>query len=153
MIRAYRPTDLEELLGVWARASAVAHPFLDQDFLERERRKIPDVYLPQAETWVWESEGRVVGFVSLLEQEVGALFVDPALHRLGIGRALVERARAARGALEVEVFEQNAMGRAFYAALGFEPVHVEVHAPTGFAMVRLRLAERDPMRPSLGADG
>ena len=47
VIRTYRPADLEELLGVWARASAVAHPFLDQDFLERERRKIPDVYLPQ----------------------------------------------------------------------------------------------------------
>ena len=152
MIRTYRPADLEELLGVWARASAVAHPFLDQDFRERERRKIPDVYLPQAETWVWEADGRVVGFISLLENEIGALFVAPDLHRSGIGRALVERARALRGALEVEVFEKNALGRAFYDALGFELVHREVHDPTGFVMVRLRLAEGDATGPIRDAD-
>ena len=83
MIREYRPTDTEAMLAVWARASAVAHPFLSPEFLEAERRNIPEVY---------------VGFLSLLGNEVGAVFVDPDLHRSGIGRALMDRARLAGGA-------------------------------------------------------
>lgn len=134
------------MLDVWARASALAHPFLGQDFLELERRNIPDVYLPKAETWVWEADGRVVGFLSLLGNEVGALFVDPQFHRSGIGRALIDQARALRGELEVEVFERNFLGRTFYAKVGFELIHQKVHDQTGFEILRLRLAAEDPLR-------
>lgn len=139
MIRRYRPADCEDVLEVWARASALAHPFLGEEFLEKERHDIPNVYLPNAETWVWVVDERVVGFLSLLGNEVGAIFVHPALHRSGIGRALMDRATALRGELEVEVFERNPMGRAFYEKLGFEPMHQKVHDPTGFALLRLRL--------------
>ena len=140
MIRKYQPQDCEKLLNVWDRASAQAHPFLSQAFLDLERRNIPEVYLPRAETWVWEAEGRVVGFVSLLGNEVGALFVDPAFQRSGIGRALIDRARALRGELEVEVFEKNLPGRAFYARLGFALIYRKSHDQTGFKLLRLRLA-------------
>ncbi len=140
VIREYRPPDCEDVLNVWARASAVAHPFLGREFLEQERRDIPRVYLPQAETWVWEAGGHVIGFISLLGNEVGALFVDPDHHRAGIGRALLGRARALRGELEVEVFEQNRLGRAFYDGMGFELVQRKIHDATGFELLRLRLA-------------
>jgi putative acetyltransferase len=126
-------------MRVWAAASAVAHPFLSEEFLERERHEIPNVHLPNAETWVWEASGRVVGFIALLGNEVGAIFVDPTVHRSGIGRALMDRARASRGELEVEVFKANTIGRAFYASYGFEPMREAVHGPTGLEILRLRL--------------
>jgi putative acetyltransferase len=88
------------------------------------------------------ADGRVVGFISLLGNEIGAIFVDPGFHRSGIGHALVRHAQALRGELEVEVFERNLLGRAFYAKLGFEPVHQKVHEPTGFEIIRLRLATK-----------
>jgi putative acetyltransferase len=116
----------------------LAHPFLSQDFLELERHNIANVYLPKAESWVWQADGHVVGFVSLLGNEVGAIFVDPEFHRSGIGLALMDRAQALRGELEVEVFERNLPGRAFYAKLGFELVHQKVHTQTGFEVMRLR---------------
>jgi len=104
-----------------------------------ERHNIRHVYLPAAETWIWESDGRVVGFISLLESEVGGLFVDPDFQRAGIGQALVDHARGLRGALEVEVFEKNGMARAFYEKLGFEVMHHKVHNETGLELIRLRL--------------
>lgn len=140
MIRQYQPADCNDVLYVWERASALAHPFLSQEFLELERHNIPNVHLPQAETWVWETDGRVVGFIALLGNEVGALFVDPAFHRRGIGRALLDQVRSLRGELEVEVFERNLLGRAFYAKVGFELLRQEVHQETGFPVLRLRLA-------------
>lgn len=80
MIRAYQSTDLEELVCVWEAASALAHPFLPREFMELERKDIAHVHLPHADTWVWDVDGRVVGFVALLGREVGALFVDPRFH-------------------------------------------------------------------------
>lgn len=151
MIRAYRPADCEDVLGVWARASALAHPFLGREFLEQERRNIPELYLPNAQTWVWDADGCVVGFMSLLGNEVGALFVDPPFHRRGIGRALLERAQALRGELEVEVFERNRLGRAFYAKVGFELKARKTHPETGFDILRLRLARDGPPRPGASA--
>ena len=33
MIRPYQARDLDELLDVWEQASRLAHPFLDDDFI------------------------------------------------------------------------------------------------------------------------
>lgn len=140
MIRPYRPPDQDAVLAVWAAASARAHPFLDAAFLRAERAAIRDTFLPTATTWVWTDEARVLGFVSVMEDEIGGLFVAPEAQRRGIGRALVgevQRARPGR-ALELEVFAANAGARAFYAACGFCEVAQAVHAATGQATLRMR---------------
>lgn len=139
MIRVYRVEDLDELLAVWDRASRLAHPFLDEQFLQQERVNIAAVWLSQAETWVYVRDAKVVGFVSLLGKEVGGLFVDPDLHGLGIGRALMDHARTLRPSLEVEVFEANRIGRRFYEQYGFEMVHHLVNEETGQPVLRMRL--------------
>jgi len=153
VIRRYRSEDLEDVVTVWAAASAVAHPFLSAEFLALERHNIANVYLPDAETWVWEPEGQVVGFVSLLGNEVGALFVDPKFHRRGIGRALMDHALELRRELEVEVFTENVIGRAFYARYGFELMQRKVHDQTGLELMRLRLEANTPVQPTGAAGG
>jgi len=139
MIRAYRSGDCDAVLKVWAAASAVAHPFLTDEFLATERRNIADLHLTVAETWVWEVGGRVAGFIALMGNEVGGLFVHPELHGRGIGRALMDHARGLHEELEVEVFKDNTMGRAFYKAYGFVELREEVHEDTGLAVIRLEL--------------
>jgi len=146
VIRPYTPSDCEGLLDVWAHAAARAHAFLPRAFLEAERVNIPKVYLPVAESWVWDEDGRVVAFMSLLGNEIGALFVDFRFQQRGIGRALVRHAQARCGALEVDVFERNHQGRAFYARLGFEQLSRSTHDQTGFEVLRLTLAA-DPHQP------
>ena len=139
MIREYKEQDLDDLLSVWATASEIAHPFLTKEFLALERENIPKVYLPKAETWVSEEDGCVIGFISLLGNEVGAIFVHPKYHRKGIGRELMNKARELRGELYVEVFAANTIGRKFYAKYGFELIEEKVHEQTGLELIRLRL--------------
>ncbi len=138
MIRDYRESDVEGVLDVWYRASQVAHPFLSEDFLDRERERIRSQHMPMARSWVFEEDGRVVGFIALLGSEVGAVFVDPNRHGRGIGTALVDVASELHETLELEVFEANTLGRAFYARYGFVPVGRHVHAETGQPALRLR---------------
>ena len=146
MIRPYDDGDLEQLLDVWHRASLLAHSFLSQDFLENERQQIIELWLPIAETTVYEAEGRVVGFLSLIGNEVGAIFVDPDRRGRGVGRALMDVARGSRPFLELNVFEANSIGRRFYDAYGFEVVGRHMDQAAGQPELRLRLSEApDPL--------
>lgn len=139
MIRSYDERDVHDLLDVWYRASLVGHPFLPEAFLEKERAEIVERWLPAADTTVYEVDGRVVGFLSLIDNEVGAIFVDPDLHGRGIGRALMDDARERRPYLELTVFEANEVGRRFYETYGFAFVERRVEESTGEPELRLRL--------------
>ena len=59
IIRQYCELDLNDILSSWENASKLAHPFLTREFLNKERYNIPNVYLPNADTWVAEISGRV----------------------------------------------------------------------------------------------
>ena len=130
--------DLDQLRGVWYRSSLEAHPFLSQEFFEQELLNIPKAYVPMAEMWIHEEEGRVTGLIALVGDEVGALFVDPAFQSRGTGRALLDLARRQRDFLELEVFKANTKGRAFYARYGFHEIGESIDAETGHPVLRLR---------------
>ena len=137
-IRQYRDEDQEDVLSSWENASKVAHPFLTTEFLDTERYNIPNIYLPNADTWVSEHNGKVIGFIALLGNEVGAIFVQPEFHGTGAGRALMNKAQELHGDLEVEVFEANPIGRKFYSRYGFKLLVEKTHEETGNKLLRLR---------------
>ena len=138
MIRPYRASDLSALLDVWYRASRLAHPFLEEEFLREESGRIETVYLPEADTWIYVHAANVAGFVALIGNEIGGLFVDPELHGRGIGRALVDHTLTIQPELELDVFEANTIGRRFYDRYGFEIIGRHTHEETGNPVLRLR---------------
>jgi len=140
-IRQYKESDLHGVLSSWENASKVAHSFLSQSFLKQERYNIPNVYLPNTDTWVADIDGRTVGFIALMGGEVGAIFVEPEFHGCGIGFALMNKARALNNCLEVEVFKANAIGRKFYSNYGFRPLLEKLHAETGEQIIRLQFSD------------
>lgn len=136
-IRPYQDHDLSDLLAVWESASKLAHPFLTAEHLQQVRQDIPNVYIPNAETWIVNDGDKLIGFIALIGAEVGALFVDPGVHGRGFGKALMDRASSLRSHLEVEVFKDNAIGRRFYDRYGFEFQHEKIHEETGNMVLRL----------------
>ncbi|HEY9879202.1 MAG TPA: GNAT family N-acetyltransferase [Leptolyngbyaceae cyanobacterium] len=137
-IRPYRPSDQTELLDVWFRAASIAHSFLPAEHFDQERITIASQYLPVAETWVYEHQEKVFGFISLLDQSVGGFFVDPAMQGQGLGRALMNHAVQMKSCLDVEVFEQNMIGRRFYKNYGFTETGHTYHLETGTKLVQMR---------------
>jgi len=137
MIRKYRESDYEALIELWFAASQVATPFLSDEFLAEERDKIRKIYLPKAETWVFETEDTVAGFIALIGNEVGAIFVHPKLQGRGIGRALMDHAAGLQDSLYLDVFKENAVGCRFYDRYGFRFEREHVHEQTGHAQMRL----------------
>lgn|GEM_PF-252903 len=137
-LRKYESTDLEAVLSSWENATRIAHPFFTEEFLDQERHNIPEMYLPNAETWVAENAQSVVGFFALIGNEVGAIFVDPDFQGQGIGTLLIDKACELRGDLEVEVFAENRVGRPFYEKYGFVPLSESIHEATGKKLLRLQ---------------
>ena len=142
MIRKYQDDDTDAIIDVWFKATRLAHPFLSEDFLAEEVQNIRKIYLPNTETWVLEDGGHLVGFISLIHHgrgdiEVGAIFLDPARHGCGLGKALMDRAVTLHRRLKVDVFKDNKIGRRFYDGYGFIFSHEYVFERTGDAVLQL----------------
>ncbi|HPQ67934.1 MAG TPA: GNAT family N-acetyltransferase [bacterium] len=126
MIRDYRDEDLGRVMDIWLAASRVGHPFLSEEQLAKDRQEIIEHAIPEARQWLYENEGEIVGFIALIGEHIGGLFVDPAYHRQGIGRALVNHARGMYERLTVNVFRDNRNGIAFYEGVGFAFVREQI---------------------------
>jgi putative acetyltransferase len=96
VIRPYTDEDLADVLDVWYLASSVSHSFLSDDFFDTERQQIADQWLPASETSVFETDGRLVGSVSMIGNEVGGIFVTPEYQSRGVGGVLLDHVAASR---------------------------------------------------------
>jgi len=120
MIRKWTAKSLDPVLTLWLESTTFAHPFIDEQYWHDSFALVRDVYLPAAQTWVWEENDTLLGFISVMDNQfVGALFVAPqALHR-GIGSALLNEVKQRYPMLSLEVYQKNGRAVNFYHALGF----------------------------------
>ena len=139
MIRKHTPDDAATILDIWYQASKLAHPFLDDAFAEQVKTAMRDMYIPNSETWVYEENNTVLGFISMMGNEIGGLFVLPNNQGKGIGTQLVNFIKPSHESLEVEVFDKNSIGRAFYDKYGFKQIHNYFHKESNQDVLRLKL--------------
>ena len=139
MIRKHTPNDLNTILDIWYKSSTLAHSFLDDAFVEQVKTAMRDMYIPNSETWVYEIDNILLGFISMMDNEIGGLFVLPNQHSKGIGTQLVNYIKPMHTTLEVEVFENNAIGRAFYKKYGFTENSQYFHEESQQNVLRLKL--------------
>ncbi|MBL4781842.1 MAG: GNAT family N-acetyltransferase [Porticoccaceae bacterium] len=138
LVREYRNSDLAAVLSSWETATRLAHPFMTDEFIAQERINVAEVYMPNTDTWVVDIDGNVEGFISLMGNEVGAIFLDPKHHGMGAGKVLMDKAQELHGDLEVQVFKENSIGRKFYSRYGFKHLGAKMHEPTGQQVLRLK---------------
>ncbi|SHO54568.1 N-acetyltransferase [Vibrio quintilis] len=119
MIRQFTPTDTDTILDIWLTASIQAHDFVDAGFWISQTDNMRDIYLPMAETWVYEQYSDILGFCSLYEQTLAALFVAPAHQHSGIGTQLINHAKKQQDALSLSVYKRNTSSTGFYLSQGF----------------------------------
>jgi len=120
MIRKWQNNDRSPLLALWLESTIYAHPFIEESYWHESEPLVRDVYFPAAYTWVWEEEGKVKGFISVMNQRfIGALFVAPDSIGHGIGRALLAFICDRYPDLSLEVYQKNSRAVNFYHAQGF----------------------------------
>ena len=121
--------DFDRLAAVWEAAVRATHHFLTEDDIAFYRPLVRDQYLSQVELFLArDGNGLAVAFAGVVPSaatgqntaaKLAMLFVDPACHGKGMGRALVRHAAARYGDLDVDVNEQNPGAVSFYEKCGF----------------------------------
>ena len=140
--KASENVNFDELVAIWEKAVRATHFFLNEEKILFYRELIRSSYLQTVElVLAYDETGALTGFMGLLPPadgsavnggaaspvgprpaKVAMLFVDPRRHGQGTGRALLCVAEETRGALNVDVNEQNPGACRFYEKCGFRRV-------------------------------
>lgn len=146
-LRPYSHADLAACMRIWRHSSDHAHAFLGEAALDADEILVRTHYFPNADITVAEADGRIAGFIALAGTFVGGLFVDPELHRLGVGSRLLKHAENCHGPLTLEVYIANAMACTFYRALGYQEILCRTVDDSGrpYPLIRMR-SDRAPGR-------
>ncbi|MGZ9811360.1 N-acetyltransferase family protein [Pseudoroseicyclus sp. H15] len=115
-LRPATPDDapaMAAILGAWVRDT----PWMPRLHSAEEDRAFCDRLVEEAEVLV--TGDPVEGFLTLKGDEIGSLYVSREARGRGLGRALLEAAKARRRRLTLWTFQANDRARAFYRREGF----------------------------------
>ena len=121
IIRDGSRTDDEPLTALYLRSRTAAMPWLVSPHDEPGTRWwIEHVVLAKQRVWVAQSSEGPLGFAALAGRWLEQLDVDPEAQARGVGRALLDAAKAHNPeGLTLHVFTRNIRARRFYEAAGF----------------------------------
>ena len=136
-IRPFTKEDTQAVMNLWYDTTVYDQDFIPRAFWDAVRPQVTEHYLPASDTWVaCDEKGAILGFISLLEDLIGALFVRRDCQSRGIGQALIIHAAGYRSSLCVEVYEKNQRAIAFYCRCGFVETNRFTQEETGERVIR-----------------
>ena len=133
MIRKFREEDLTKVMTIWTKGNFEAHPFIDKDYWLLNYNKVKDEYLKKSETYLYETNDEIKGFISILNNEyIGAKKKKREYQRQGIGRKLINfvKEKEKYDKLILHVYEKNINAILFYTALGFKNKKIQIDEKT-----------------------
>ena len=132
MIRNFKNSDIEKIMDIWLKSSIKGHEFISKEYWENNYNTVKKVYIPMAETFVYEDKGIIRGFISVINNEfIGALFVDINYQNKGIGKSLINYAMDKYKNLNLAVYKENEKAVKFYLSRGFEIMKEQENEDSG----------------------
>lgn len=134
MIRKYTKEDLEQVMKIWLETNVEAHAFIPKAYWEGRYEMVKETVASSLESevqiFVAEDEGKIKGFIGLLDGYIEGLFVNKEWQKKGIGYQLVEHAKKDYTELSLKVYEKNEKAIAFYKRQGFEVIEQDYEEAT-----------------------
>ncbi|MBT2757644.1 N-acetyltransferase [Mesobacillus foraminis] len=118
-IRTVKNTEVHKLVEIWYEGSLIAHDFIDKDYWKSQQTEMEEKYIPMSETYVVSNEKDVVGFVSMMDNYLAALFIDLKHQGGGYGKGLLDFIKRQRENIQLKVYKRNKKAVNFYLKNGF----------------------------------
>ena len=118
-IRVNKKTEINKLIEIWYEGSLIAHDFIDTNYWKSQRKEMKEKYLPMSETYVISNEKEVVGFISMVDNYLAALFIDVKHQDEGYGKRLLNFIKGRRENIQLKVYKKNKKAVNFYLRNGF----------------------------------
>ena len=113
-IRESHKADVNYLVDIWYEASLDSHDFISPDYWRKQQGVMKEKYLPLSETYVISEGNGIVGFVSLVDDYLAALFIDVNVQGEGYGKALLNFVKDQRDFIQLTVYKKNQNAVDFY---------------------------------------
>lgn len=142
MIRKLNVTDLDRVMEIWLDSNIEAHDFVARDYWEKNAPTVREQLL-QAEVYVFESYGDILGFVGLQDDYLAGIFVDKNFRSEGVGKELLDFVKAVHTKLTLGVYEKNPRAVRFYEREGFTVKSKSRDGETGEVEYTMTWSEND----------
>jgi GNAT superfamily N-acetyltransferase len=139
-IRRFHPRDLDGAARAANAACWQAYAIFGYDYpVARTRSRLKEALAEGQDFWIPEIDGIVAGVLTLLPNFIDKLFLAPQWQGLGIGSALIAKAKALfPDCLELHCAQLNSSACRFYERHGFTACEHRIYAPMGVADIVYR---------------
>ncbi len=118
-IEPFNTKYLADVISLWEESSRIAHPFISEIKRQQEKNEIENYLTEVANSYLYWNNEELCGFISMINETIGGLFIKPCYQGKGIGRALIDYVSKDFESLSVEVFKKNKGAIEFYRKCGF----------------------------------
>lgn len=130
MIRMFDACDLNQVMELWLNGNIEAHDFIPRNYWESNAPMVREQLL-QAEIYVYETDGKILGFVGLQGDYLAGIFVDRHARSMGIGGQLIHYVQKIRRTLTLNAYRKNQRAMEFYLREGFSVLSEDIDEATG----------------------
>lgn len=119
IIRKYQHTVIDVLVDIWYKTSVKAHYFIREEYWKSQIKEMKENYIPMSETYVVTRDLKIIGFISMLDNYLAALFIDIEYQGNGAGKKLLTFIKERRNIIQLKVYKENISAVQFYSRNGF----------------------------------
>lgn len=131
MIRNLKNDDIDIVMELWKDSTIEAQNFIPDSYWLENYDNVKNNYLPNSDTYVYEEDGEIKGFVSLIENIfIGGLFIRVDSQREGIGSVILDFLKERNYKLQLTVYDKNVRAMKFYLKSGFKILNTEIDKKT-----------------------
>ena len=130
MIREFRILDTEQVMNLWLTGNEDAHSFVPNEYWHSHYSEVQEAIL-QANVFVYDTDGKIQGFIGMMNEYIAGIFVDKSSRSHGIGTQLLNYVKQKYDNLSLEVYTKNTRAVSFYLKENFSILSETIDEDTG----------------------
>ena len=130
MIREFRISDTEQVMHLWLTGNEDAHSFIPNEYWHLHYSEVQEAIL-QANVFVYDTDGKIQGFIGMMNEYIAGIFVDKSSRSHGIGTQLLNYVKQKYDNLSLEVYTKNTRAVSFYLKENFSILSETIDEDTG----------------------
>lgn len=130
MIRKIKEEDLTNVMTIWVKGNFKTNSFIEKDYWLEIYNQTKVDFLENFKTYVYAENDEILGFISIYDNEIKALYVKEEHRGKGIGGKLINYCRdnlEENTEVFVKVFEKNMNSIIFFSKRQFKNSKIQLN--------------------------
>lgn len=130
MIRKIKEEDLTNVMTIWVKGNFKANSFIEKDYWLEIYNQTKIDFLENYKTYVYVENDEILGFISICDNEIKAIYVKEEKRGNGIGTKLLNHCRdnlEENTEMYVKIFEKNMNGILFFSKRQFKNNKIQLN--------------------------